>query len=92
MSKGFSNMGNPMLKKSFASKASVSGDYAQEGAMTSQGAINKTLILFGVLLITGLYNYQLQSTTLMIGGAIIGLVLVIINVFNAVRCISFYAG
>lgn len=75
-------MGNPMLKKSFASKASVSGDFSQEGTMTSQGAINKTLILFGVLLITGLYNFQLQSTTLMIGGAVIGLILVIINVFK----------
>lgn len=75
-------MGNPMLKKSFASPTSVSGDYAREGTMTSQGAINKTLILFGVLLITGIYNFQLQSTTLMIGGAIIGLILVIFNVFK----------
>lgn len=75
-------MGNPMLKKSFASPASVSEDYAREGTMTSQGAINKTLILFGVLLITGIYNFQLQSTTLMIGGAIIGLILVIFNVFK----------
>ena len=50
--------------------------------MTTQGAINKTLILFGILLIPAIYNYQAQNTILMIGGAIVGLILVIVNVFK----------
>jgi uncharacterized YccA/Bax inhibitor family protein len=50
--------------------------------MTSEGAINKTFILFGILLITALFNYQVQSPVLMIGGAIVGLILVIVNVFK----------
>jgi uncharacterized YccA/Bax inhibitor family protein len=82
MSRDFSNMGNPLLKKSFDSGNSSSGVYAEQGTMTSQGAINKTLILFGILLITGIYNFQQQSTMLMIGGAIVGLILVLINVFK----------
>jgi uncharacterized YccA/Bax inhibitor family protein len=82
MSKGFSNIGNPLLKKSFASGNSSSDAFAREGAMTSQGAINKTLMLFGILLITGIYNFQEQSTVLMIGGAIVGFILVLVNVFK----------
>ncbi len=82
MNKRFSNMGNPMLKKSFASNASATDTFTQEGTMTSQGAINKTLILFGILLLTGIYNFQLQSNVLMIGGAIVGFVLVLVNVFK----------
>ncbi len=82
MSKGFSNVGNPLLKKSFASRSSTERTTSQEGTMTSQGAINKTLILFGMLLVTGIYNYQIQSTALMIGGAVVGLGLVIFNVFK----------
>lgn len=50
--------------------------------MTIQGAINKTLILFGILLITGLISYQALNPVLMIGGAIGGLILVLINVFK----------
>lgn len=53
-----------------------------EGTMTTQGAINKTLILFGILMITAIFNYQAQNTVLMIGGAIGGFILVIINIFK----------
>lgn len=50
--------------------------------MTIQGAINKTLILFGILMITALISYQALNPVLMIGGAIGGLILVLINVFK----------
>ncbi len=82
MLKRFSTIGNPMLKKSFASEASAVGTQSQEETMTAQGAINKTLLLFGVLLITGIYNFQTQSIVLMIGGAVVGLGLVIFGVFK----------
>lgn len=50
--------------------------------MTIQGAINKTFLLFGILLITGYISYQMLNPVLMIGGAIGGLILVLINVFK----------
>lgn len=50
--------------------------------MTVQGAINKTLLLFGILLITGWISYQMLNPVLMIGGAIGGLILVLVNVFK----------
>ena len=81
MLKKFTSGGNPFFNNmNSASSSSVS--IAETGTMTTQGAINKTLILFGILLIPAIYNYQAQNTVLMIGGAIIGLILVIVNVFK----------
>ena len=50
--------------------------------MTIQGAINKTLILFGILLATALINYQAQNMILTVGGAIAGFILVIFSIFK----------
>jgi uncharacterized YccA/Bax inhibitor family protein len=80
MLKKFTTSGNPFFNNMTSSSSSVSIDDA--GTMTTQGAINKTLILFGILMITAIFNYQTQSMALMIGGAIGGLILVIINVFK----------
>jgi uncharacterized YccA/Bax inhibitor family protein len=52
------------------------------GTMTIQGAINKTLILFGLLLVTAFISYQAPNPVLIIGGAIAGLIIVIISVFK----------
>lgn len=82
MIKKLSGGGNPLLRNSFNADTTSSATYTREETMTSQGAINKTLILFGILMITAIYNFQAQSTVLMIGGAILGLVLVIVNVFK----------
>jgi len=81
MNKKFITGGNPFFNK-MTSEASSTVTMAAEGTMTTQGAINKTLILFGILLIPAIYNYQAQNNLLMIGGAIVGLILVIINVFK----------
>jgi len=81
MLKKFTTGGNPFFNNmNSASSSNVS--ITETGTMTTQGAINKTLILFGMLMITAIFNYQAQSTALMIGGAIGGLILVIINVFK----------
>jgi len=82
MANKFSTSGNPMLKNGFSSPAATSYTTEGQGVMTVQGAINKTFILFGIMLITAAFNFQLQSPVLMIGGAIIGLILVIVNVFK----------
>ena len=82
MFKKFSGGGNPLLRNSLGNESAPSVSVSQEGTMTIQGAINKTFILFGILLITAIYNFQVQSQLLMIGGAVIGLILVLINVFK----------
>jgi uncharacterized YccA/Bax inhibitor family protein len=83
MLKKFSTGGNPFLRNALTS-APPPAPYTmtQEDTMTTQGAINKTFILFGILVMTAVFNYQAQSPILMIGGAIVGLVLVLINVFK----------
>lgn len=82
MFKKFAGGGNPLLRNSLTNTPASSISIEQEGTMTIQGAINKTLILFGILLITGLISYQALNPVLMIGGAIGGLILVLINVFK----------
>lgn len=74
--------GNPMLKNGFSPSSSASYVSDDQGVMTIQGAINKTFILFALMLITAIFNFQAQSLILMVGGAIAGLILVIVNVFK----------
>lgn len=50
--------------------------------MTIQGAINKSYILMGILLVTALIGYSLPNSIFLIGGAIGGLVIVLIAVFK----------
>lgn len=79
----FNQGGNPMLKNALTSPPPpVPFTMEKQETMTTQGAINKTLILFGILMVTAVFNYQAQNMMLMIGGAIVGLILVIVNVFK----------
>jgi uncharacterized YccA/Bax inhibitor family protein len=83
MFKKFSGGGNPLLRNALTSAPPPIPLVAEQaGTMTTQGAINKTLILFGILLITAVLNFQAQNPILMIGGAIVGLILVLVNVFK----------
>lgn len=83
MFKRFNEGGNPMLKNALTQThppVTYSGEKAE--TMTTQGAINKTLLLFGILMVTAIFNYQAQNMWLTIGGAVVGLILVLINVFK----------
>jgi len=80
MANRFSTGGNPFLQSGFKDGASVS--IAGEGTMTVQGAINKSFILFGLLMITAVWSFQSPNKTLIIGGAIVGFVLVLISIFK----------
>ncbi|MEP6647430.1 MAG: Bax inhibitor-1/YccA family protein [Saprospiraceae bacterium] len=82
MLRKFSGGGNPMMRNGFSSSVSPSFSNTDQGTMTVQGAINKTFILFAIMLVTAFINFQLQSSVLMIGGAVGGLILVIVNVFK----------
>jgi uncharacterized YccA/Bax inhibitor family protein len=80
MASRFSTGGNPFLQNGFKDGASIA--VTSEGTMTVQGAINKSFILFGLLMITAVWSFQSPNKTLIIGGAIVGFVLVIISIFK----------
>ncbi len=82
--KKFTESSNPMLKenafKSAADKALLngSGEVVSGPPMTVAGAINKTFILFGLMIITALISYAMPSNIFMFGGAIGGLIVVFV--------------
>jgi len=74
---------NPMFgEKMYQDPTLVPSDIIGSHTMTVQGAINKTLMLFGILLATSLIGFMYPHPFLMIGGAIGGLIVVIISVFK----------
>lgn len=82
MLKRFNQGGNPFLTKALNSPPPVPSALQSEGVMTIQGAINKTLILFSILMVTAVFNFQAQNIYLTIGSAILGFILVIVSVFK----------
>ncbi len=89
MLKRFSGVGNPFLRSGINSTTGTSNwndtstlSGTREGTMTVQGAINKTFMLFGLLLLTAVISYQAPNPVLIIGGAIAGLVVVLVSVFK----------
>ena len=73
---------NPVMTE----KAFQQETYGLEGesydTMTIQGAINKTFILFGLMILTAAINFSLESMALTILGALGGLGVVIYSVFK----------
>lgn len=86
MAKMFKKSGNPFMKEEAYRNASnqvLDGDMIQSGSaerMTVSGAVNKSFMLMGILLITAVVGYA--SPGLMWVGAIGGLVMVIAAVFK----------
>lgn len=75
---------NPMLNPRVAENVILDSK-----PMTIQGAINKTLILVGIVVLSGLYTWNLmangfldKATLFMMSSAIIGFVLAIVTAFN----------
>ena len=56
--------------------------FAAEGKMTVSGAVNKSLILTGLLLLTSALGYFLPNTIFLWGGMIVGLIVVLIAAFK----------
>jgi uncharacterized YccA/Bax inhibitor family protein len=77
--------GNPFIERGIQSSTS-SGAYdssvSAAGTMTIAGAINKTLVLFGLLLVTAVIGYQFPNPVIIIGSAIIALILVLVSAFK----------
>ena len=82
MLKRFNQGGNPFLTKALNSPPPVPSAIQNQEVMTIQGSINKTLLLFGILMVTAVFNFQAQNIFLTIGGAIAGFILVLVAVFR----------
>jgi uncharacterized YccA/Bax inhibitor family protein len=70
--------GNPFMKESIMQNASVAFQHEGHEAMTVNGAINKTFLLFGIMLITTYISYMNPSGLFIAVGAIGGLIAVIV--------------
>lgn len=82
MSKSFFESKNPILNETKIQSMSESYRLSGEESMTISGAINKTLILFIILLVTSAASYMMPSTFLLITGCIGGLIAVLVASFK----------
>ena len=84
----FRQSSNPLLSEERLAKASsqpLDGGVIQRSAtevMTVDGAVNKTFLLGALLTVTAVYSFFYPSQLFMIGGAIGGLVLVVVMMFK----------
>lgn len=71
---------NPVMKEEAFQKAAwEAGQTGLAGErMTVQGAVNKTFILTGIMLLTSIFGYMSPNPLFMWGGAIAGLIVVLI--------------
>ena len=85
----FKESSNPFFSERAVQRAQgESHEVASSGeTMRVSGAINKTFILFAILLATTVLSYQMASPILTIGGAIAGLIVVVVAVFKPSRAV-----
>lgn len=81
MNNRFTNSNNPLISEKALERNRSDVDYS-DGPMSVSGAVDKSLILAAILLFTAIIGYSIASPMLMIGGAVIGLILVVISVFK----------
>lgn len=88
LSDRFSKSSNPLLSEERLAKASArtaDGRFiqrAEDEVMTVDGAVNKTFLLGALLLATAVYSFFFPSQLFVWGGAIGGLVLVLVMAFK----------
>jgi len=80
--KSFFESRNPMINEESISKISAQDGYLSGETMSIDGAINKTLILFSILVVTSSISFLMPSTFLMIVGAIGGFIAVLVASFK----------
>lgn len=83
----FSSSSNPMFREERLQRASqntLDGDFIQTAGerMTVSGAVNKSLILGAIMLLTAVVGFTYANPVFMWGGAILGLVIVIAASFK----------
>lgn len=87
--KGFFRSHNPVMKEKLYQQTSqevLDGDMVQSGAvgerMTVSGAVNKSLLLGAIMVLTAAFAFTAPSPLFMWGGAIGGLIVVLIASFK----------
>jgi uncharacterized YccA/Bax inhibitor family protein len=81
MNNRFTNSNNPIIGEKALERNRQAGDYA-DGTMSVTGADDKSLILACILLFMAIVGYSMANPMMMIGGAVVGLILVIFSVFK----------
>jgi uncharacterized YccA/Bax inhibitor family protein len=76
------NSRNPFIKESVMQKTSMSREYAQQGSMTIRGAIDKTFILFAIMMVTAILSFNTPHMLFVAIGGIGGLITVVIASFK----------
>lgn len=75
--------GSPAFKESFWTKQQE--EVGQSEAMTVQGAVNKSILLFAILLLTAIFTFRATTTptyTWLIVGLVGGLITALITIFS----------
>ena len=78
----FDSSNNPLLSEEKLMAESRNISFAGDGVMTREGALNKTIIMTGIMLLTGVYAFGQPTPLLMYGGAIGGLIVFLITMFK----------
>lgn len=80
----FSKSSNPFLKEEALMRRNVRGGFIQTAGeqMTVAGAVNKSIILAGIMLLTAIVGYGSANPLFIWGGAIGGFVVVLITSFK----------
>ena len=74
--KMFESSSNPFMSDKNYGEAILDSEMEQGRTMTVNGAVNKTLMLLGVMMVTAMFSWMYASPMLMWGGMIGGLVMV----------------
>lgn len=78
----FNKTSNPVFQEKVLQRESYKIDAVGQEKMTVKGAINKTFLLFLIMLVTVFISYSIPNQLFLFGGAIAGLIIVIIASFK----------
>lgn len=78
----FQSSSNPFMSDKNYNEAILDSAISEGKTMTVNGAVNKTFMLMGVLLVTAAFSWLYASSTLMWGGAIGGLIMVFVTIWK----------
>jgi len=78
----FESSSNPFMSDKNYSEAILDTEVYEGGTMTVNGAVNKTFMLMGVMLVTAVFSWLYASPMLMWGGAIGGLIMVFVTIWK----------
>jgi len=78
----FSTSSNPFMSDKSYGNTILDTAITEGNTMTVNGAVNKTFILTGVMMVTAAFSWLYASPTLMWGGAIGGLIMVFVTMWK----------